>query len=302
MDTRPDGSTEDWTNFEVGVEAVIQLRGPVRNVPDTWGPAVASAVAASVDVPVASVEVEFREGFLETTHLWIRVKELDSALEVNGEPQEQQVRANLTAVIGTDVLAQTYLTNAVANAGADATAGRRLADSAHRRLSEDECPVIAAIAAAEAEAAAAAAGSSRMLLAEGGVLAAEGRRLSGAGRLGASSGVGRMLSEDAVASEGSMALEAAAYSRSLSESASALCVELVAVAPTAMCFPAAAGAEAAAGAPSFWMLAALGGLALACYYRGKAKKAAKDKKKDMPDSKPLPSPKDEGKEIGRAHV
>eukprot|EP00966_Prymnesium_polylepis_P000652 14779-Prymnesium_polylepis.1 len=100
------GVIEDWTSFEVGVDTVIQLQGLVSTVPDTWAPAITSAVAATTGVPAIDVVVEFREGFLETTHLWIRCKNLDAELIINDVPQEQQVQKNLSAVLGTEELAQ----------------------------------------------------------------------------------------------------------------------------------------------------------------------------------------------------
>ena len=56
--------------------------------------------AGGFAVPEADVEVQFLSGFAGTTHVWIRAKGLDGTLEVNGQPQEQQVKANLTEVIG----------------------------------------------------------------------------------------------------------------------------------------------------------------------------------------------------------
>ena len=187
---------EDYTKFTLGVEAVIQLTGAVSTIPESWGPAIVTGVAAATAVPEADVEVQFLAGFAGTTHVWIRAKGLDGTLEVNGQPQEQQVKANLTEVIGDTINAQKWLKKIV-NAGAAGAARMLSARAEGRALSEAACAVEEEIAAQEAAAGAGA-----------------GAKGAGARSLSVSGADGRSLSE-----------------------AAALCVELVAVPPVAMCFP-----------------------------------------------------------------
>ena len=187
---------EDYTKFTLGVEAVIQLTGAVSTIPESWGPAIVTGVAAATAVPEADVEVQFLAGFAGTTHVWIRAKGLDGTLEVNGQPQEQQVKANLTEVIGDTINAQKWLKKIV-SAGAAGAARMLSARAEGRALSEAACAVEEEIAAQEAAAGAGA-----------------GAKGAGALSLSVSGADGRSLSE-----------------------AAALCVELVAVPPVAMCFP-----------------------------------------------------------------
>ena len=194
--SRPDGAVEDYTKFTLGVEAVIQLTGAVSTIPESWGPAIVTGVAAATAVPEADVEVQFLAGFAGTTHVWIRAKGLDGTLEVNGQPQEQQVKANLTEVIGDTINAQKWLKKIV-SAGAAGAARMLSARAEGRALSEAACAVEEEIAAQEAAAGAGA-----------------GAKGAGARSLSVSGADGRSLSE-----------------------AAALCVELVAVPPVAMCFP-----------------------------------------------------------------
>eukprot|EP00966_Prymnesium_polylepis_P095628 2215527-Prymnesium_polylepis.1 len=81
------------------------------------------------------------------------------------------------------------------------------------------------------------------------------------------------------------ALSATASGRALSELASSVCVDKVAVPPTAMCFPLAAGADAAAGGPSIFLMTTLAMALLACYFQRKAKKAKKAAKKAAKEAK-----------------
>eukprot|EP00966_Prymnesium_polylepis_P177890 4119558-Prymnesium_polylepis.1 len=121
MTNSPDGAVEDWANFALRVETVLQLQGAVGDVPSTWAADITSAVAAltggelsarmpHIASPCSRIHtcnpVQSGASMCEpglpstTTHLWILVKGLDANNEVGGMPQEQQVLANMTAAMG----------------------------------------------------------------------------------------------------------------------------------------------------------------------------------------------------------
>jgi len=270
---------EDWTSaFELGVEVVVQLAGNPSDHPvAVWSPAIVTAIAAETGVPELDVTTHFLPGLGLTTQLWIRIANLDGT--VLPEPQEQQVVANLSAVMGGVESAQSFLSAAVADAKSTGKgAGRRLSaistmasgrsSGITRRLSD-----VGATAHHWTPADYVARRPSDADPSHPPWRSGRKRNLPNAYRVRRYPGpsVGRMLSEVGAAT---------AAPTPAPTGPGILTVELVPVPPIAVCFPSEAGAAASGGGPSFWMFVALLALGWGCYMRRKAGKAKKKEKQE----------------------